>query len=200
VILVAILLGSVAIVGTVLGVVITMRRHGRLERELSVLRATSRIDSMTALRNAQGFDEDLDRELLRADRTGRPLAVVVFAMSADAPGGLLGDDAHLREVAKVFRTTIRTVDAAYRTGQAEFALILPETRAEDAMGAVARSRGRLMGVGIGDALAGVAESAPGISREELLAHAFGALRLAGVDGRPGSVMYEPGLDLPPLLA
>lgn len=81
--------------------------------------------------NARYFREQIDTEILRAQRYGRPLSLLLvdldnFKQLNDTHGHLEGDRA-LALVASVVRQGCREVDTAYRYGGEEFVVLLPET-------------------------------------------------------------------------
>jgi len=101
----------------------------RARRDLTVLAAT---DKLTGLPNRRSFDEALSREVLRAMRTDRPLALLMcdadhFKKVNDTYGHALGDEV-LRRIAAVLLGSVRIgVDIPSRFGGEEFAILLPET-------------------------------------------------------------------------
>jgi diguanylate cyclase (GGDEF)-like protein len=85
-----------------------------------------------------------DRELLRAARRKNTLAVFMldvdhFKKFNDQYGHAAGDAA-LGEVAKVFRSEVRSEDIVCRYGGEEFAIILPEIAADAAYDRAERIR------------------------------------------------------------
>jgi two-component system cell cycle response regulator len=89
------------------------------------------IDGLTGIHNKRYLVEQLDRELSRATRHGRPLALVIcdvdhFKRVNDEFGHLAGDHV-LKEVAQLAKSRLRPDDVIARYGGEEFAVILPET-------------------------------------------------------------------------
>jgi len=94
------------------------------------------LDALTGLHNRRYFHETLAREVARAHRYGRRLALVVFDLDDfkainDRIGHLAGD-AVLAETAERVKDVVRSADVACRVGGDEFAVILPESKTGDA--------------------------------------------------------------------
>jgi GGDEF domain-containing protein len=89
-------------------------------------------DGLTGLYNHRHFYERLEREVVRAQRYGTPVSLLMldlddFKAYNDLHGHLAGD-AVLREVAAILRAELRAkLDVAARYGGEEFAVILPNT-------------------------------------------------------------------------
>ncbi|GIW06509.1 MAG: hypothetical protein KatS3mg060_1314 [Dehalococcoidia bacterium] len=99
------------------------------------LRSQSIRDPLTDLYNRRFLEETLERELMRAQRTGRPLSVMMidvdhFKRFNDDFGHHAGD-AVLRELAALLKANIRAGDVACRYGGEEFVILMPEVT-EDA--------------------------------------------------------------------
>ena len=93
-------------------------------------------DGLTGLGNYRFFQNTLAREIERATRFHRSLAVLMldldlFKQVNDAHGHPVGD-AVLVEVADRVRDEIREVDVVARYGGEEFVVVLPETGREGA--------------------------------------------------------------------
>jgi len=103
------------------------------------------LDGLTGIHNKRYLLEFLDRELARAQRHQRPLALVLFDLdffkAVNDHWGHLAGDAVLREVAARVKPTTRTTDLFARFAGEEFALVLPETAASQAREAAERIRG-----------------------------------------------------------
>ncbi len=103
----------------------------------TILEHQSIRDSLTNLFNRRFMEIALDRELRRARRHQKPLAVLMldidhFKQLNDTYGHEAGD-AVLREVAVVMRQAVRSEDTICRYGGEEFVAILPELAADDAL-------------------------------------------------------------------
>ncbi len=99
-------------------------------------RQMAETDALTGFFNQRYFHETLRREALRAQRYDRRLALLIldlddFKAVNDRIGHLAGD-AVLAQVAERLRNSIRSVDVGCRVGGDEFAVIMPESTADDA--------------------------------------------------------------------
>lgn len=126
---------------TVLALILRDSEELAAERRLRDL-ATR--DGLTALMNRAAFDTQLDREIERARRYGRPLSLVLFDVDHfkrvnDRFGHVAGDRV-LAAVGAETRRCVRTCDHAARYGGEEFAVILPETDADGAWRTAERLR------------------------------------------------------------
>jgi two-component system, cell cycle response regulator len=107
--------------------------NARRYREARQLAET---DALTSLFNQRYFHEMLRREVQRAHRYGRSLALVVFDLDDfksinDRLGHLAGDGV-IAHAAERLTEAVRGVDIACRIGGDEFAVILPESSVADA--------------------------------------------------------------------
>ena len=105
-------------------------------RRFREARQLADLDALTGLHNRRYFHETLAREVARAHRYARSLALVVFDLDDfkainDRIGHLAGD-AVLAEAAERIRDVVRSADVACRVGGDEFAVILPEAGITDA--------------------------------------------------------------------
>lgn len=92
------------------------------------------VDGLTGVHNKRYLIEQLERELSRANRHGRPLTLVMldidhFKDVNDTFGHLAGDQV-LKEVAQLAKSRLRPDDVIARYGGEEFAILLPETQLE----------------------------------------------------------------------
>ena len=99
-------------------------------------------DPLTGFYNHRYLHERLGEEVVRAQRSRRPLSVMMldlddFKLVNDTFGHLFGDRV-LAWTAERIRGTLRAFDVAARYGGDEFALVLPETAAEQAERAAER--------------------------------------------------------------
>src|SRR6266478_831945 len=105
--------------------------------DLKKLQLNAVTDPLTGLYNRRLFGETFEKELNRARRYGLPLGLVVldlhrFKEVNDKHGHPRGDEV-LRSAAATLRKALRTSDSAFRIGGDEFALLLPQTDAEQAL-------------------------------------------------------------------
>src|SRR5436190_5108761 len=105
-------------------------------RRFREARQLADIDALTGLHNRRYFHETLAREVARAHRYSRQLALIVFDVDDfkavnDRVGHLTGD-AVLAEVAERVRSVLRRADVPCRVGGDEFAVIMPESTLDQA--------------------------------------------------------------------
>ena len=110
----------------------------------SELEKLTRVDALTGLGNRRAFDEQLARELKRAEREGTPLALAMFDLDHfktynDTHGHPEGDRL-LTEIAANWQGCLRATDSVARYGGEEFALIAPGCVEAEAVGLVDRLR------------------------------------------------------------
>src|SRR5207245_799667 len=105
-------------------------------RRFREARQLADLDALTNLHNRRYFHETLAREVARAQRYNRHLALIVFDLDDfkevnDRIGHLAGDSV-LADAAERVRDVVRSADIACRVGGDEFAVILPESSLSDA--------------------------------------------------------------------
>ena len=138
-------------------------------RRFKEARQLADLDALTGLHNRRYFHETLAREVARAHRYGRQLALIVFDLDDfkainDRIGHLSGD-AVLAETAERVREAVRSADIPCRVGGDEFAVVLPESSTHDADQLYHRLRGAVSSRPVGQAgrlfvSAGIAEIQP----------------------------------------
>jgi diguanylate cyclase (GGDEF)-like protein len=105
--------------------------------ELKTLQLNAVTDPLTGLYNRRLFGETFEKELNRARRYTLPLGLVIldlhrFKEVNDKYGHPRGDEV-LRTAASTLKKALRTSDSAFRIGGDEFALLLPQTDAEQSL-------------------------------------------------------------------
>jgi diguanylate cyclase (GGDEF)-like protein len=157
-------------------VAIRVRNHLELNRRSRMLEALSeelarknrqlqmlaRMDGLTGLANRRFLDETLDSEVRRAQRCGTPLSFIMcdidfFKRFNDRYGHQAGDDALRRIGALLQRVFQRGSDFPCRYGGEEFAVILPETGAEQAAHLAEHLRRSMFDEGVPHAFSDVAD-------------------------------------------
>lgn len=114
------------------------------------LHSAARTDELTGLRNRRALEERLEAEMSRSVRHQLHTSVLLldidrFKMVNDTMGHAAGDRL-LVLVGEVLREQCRTLDIAGRLGGDEFLVILPMTRAQEALAFVKRVQDRLVGL------------------------------------------------------
>ena len=159
------------------------------------MRQLATSDMLTGIYNRRGFEDSAERAIRNAQRQRQPLAVVVadidnFKAINDRHGHNSGDRA-LRHFATRLERLIRRGDLIGRMGGEEFALLLVNTRAQNALDVVERIRRDIAAMPVDGAARitmtasfGVTGLRPGdISLAALLARADRALYRSKLDGR-----------------
>jgi diguanylate cyclase (GGDEF)-like protein len=119
----------------------------KLRSALNRERMYARRDFLTGIANSLAFDERMRAELDRARRYGHPVSVAYmdcddFKQVNDRFGHNAGDRL-LRTVAEEMQKHLRTADVLARMGGDEFAVILPETGAEQAAAVMRKLQDRM---------------------------------------------------------
>jgi diguanylate cyclase (GGDEF)-like protein len=115
-------------VGSLVGQGAVAIENARLHR---LIQKQAKTDPLTQLLNRREFEEQLAREVERAQRFGTPVGLVVldlddFKLINDRFGHLAGDGV-LKAAAGAIRQCTREIDQPARWGGEEFAVILPHT-------------------------------------------------------------------------
>jgi diguanylate cyclase (GGDEF)-like protein len=121
------MLAGTAVVASVVMAGLAMRARAFVAQ----LEDDVRTDPLTGLDNRRALQEATEREFARADRSRRPLALIVldldhFKEFNDELGHLAGDQA-LRRLARILDEITRVIEATARLGGDEFAIVVPET-------------------------------------------------------------------------
>ena len=111
---------------------------------LDRLASASTTDRLTGLPNRKAWDERAPRELHRAARSGNPVSLALldldhFRAFNDAHGHAAGDSL-LKSCAARWWDRVRSIDLLARLGGEEFALLLPNCIAPDAVVTLERLR------------------------------------------------------------
>lgn len=154
-------------------------------RRYGEARKLAETDALTGLYNQRFFHETLRREVMRANRYQRKLALIVFDLddfkSINDQIGHLAGDRVLAQTADRLREAVRSVDVPCRVGGDEFAVILPESSAEDAEQLYGRVHNSMRGTVLGTddermrISAGIAELQHGDTAASLFERTDGAL-------------------------
>ena len=94
------------------------------------IRLLSMMDNLTQVKNRRCFDDDINKEVSRAQRHGQPLSCLFidadfFKKINDTHGHQAGDET-LRCLASWVQTQLREADQLARYGGEEFAVLLPD--------------------------------------------------------------------------
>ncbi len=145
--------------GRLIAVVETLRDITDQKRAETALKTLAAKDSLTGLFNRRSFDQALQAEWLRAQRTKKPLALLFadvdhFKLFNDRHGHQSGDEC-LRTVANIIgEKAFRPTDLAARYGGEEFAIVLPETDRSSAIELAERIRAGVQEIRIAHGAAG----------------------------------------------
>jgi diguanylate cyclase (GGDEF)-like protein/PAS domain S-box-containing protein len=149
-------------------------------------------DHLTKLYNRVKLDEEFAKEILRSQRFGHPLSIIVididhFKSVNDTYGHLVGDSV-LVNMAKLLEKNIRTIDILGRWGGEEFIIICPETESKDAYKLAEKIRQNVekyefTTVGNKTASFGVSQYVTGENEQQLVDRADKALYKAKEEGR-----------------
>ncbi len=170
--------GCLALLGV--GIVVMARR---LRASHETLWELARRDELTGVGNYRALQERLTEEVARHRRRGREFALILIDLDSfkqvNEEHGHLAGDRLLAEIGRALRDAIRAEDSVFRQGGDEFAVIVPETEAEEADEVAARLCRRIRHRGYGSdtelpisAAAGIAMfPADGRGEQELLRRA-----------------------------
>ena len=118
--------------------------HRELQQSLEREQLLARTDDLTDLYNRRYFFKHAAREFRDALHYKRPLSIIMFDVDGfkrinDSFGHLAGDKA-LALVAQVTAAQVRAIDVLARYGGDEFVVLLPQTRAQQALAIAERIR------------------------------------------------------------
>lgn len=111
------------------------------------LSAEAATDALTGVANRRSLLRFAANETLRAQRYGRPLSLLMLDLDRfkevnDRYGHQWGDEV-LKQAATVIQSVLRGTDLLGRYGGEEFAVMMPETSAEEAAGVAERIREKI---------------------------------------------------------
>src|SRR6266508_2798637 len=132
---------DVALLNALAGPVSIAIDNARLHAEVKTMALR---DTLTGLANRRAFDDILDRKILRAQRYGQQVSLIILDLDSfkefnDRWGHPAGDE-RLKEIGNLLNTNVREPDIAARYGGEEFAVILPNTAKDGALIAAERLR------------------------------------------------------------
>jgi diguanylate cyclase len=165
-----------------------------------VARADSLRDPLTGLGNHRAFQEELERQLEWFRRYKVPVALLIidldnFRLLNEAEGHVVGDD-QLREIGRLIGQVTRYADRSFRIGGDRFAMLLPHTDADGAVGLGQRllersTQHRVDGRPIPFSGGVSACPALAVTRSQLLAQADAALSWCKRHGRLAIDTFDP---------
>jgi diguanylate cyclase (GGDEF)-like protein/putative nucleotidyltransferase with HDIG domain len=168
--------------------------------EVARLEADATTDPLTGLANHRAFQERLRAEVARAQRHARPVAVALvdvdhFKSVNDAGGHAVGDQV-LRAIAGHLREHLRGEDLLARVGGDEFAVLLPDADAAQAVAALERARRSIEHAAFPGGAhltisVGVCDAVHAAGAEALSRFADGALYWSKEHGRNRVSAYDP---------
>ncbi len=164
----------------------------RLQSELEALQKRNEeleklcvTDELTGLYNQRHFWDSLGKEVADHKKQQHPLCLLLFDIddlkTFNDTYGHLGGDNVLKGIAQSVIGNIREgVDSGHRYGGDEFAVILPEANAEQAVETARRINQGLRDAGLHNVSLsfGVAELGPGMDSRTLFRHADDAMYMA----------------------
>jgi diguanylate cyclase (GGDEF)-like protein len=164
------------------------------------LHKMAQTDSLTSLLNRRAFEEILRRDLMRSDRSGSSMGIMLidldyFKQVNDSLGHFAGDDV-LRRIALVLRDGTRPSDVLARYGGEEFVVLLRNAGVAESMTAAERIRTQIAGLaGLPGSVSltasiGVAVSLPKDTATDFLLRADEALYRSKREGRNLVSLYR----------
>jgi diguanylate cyclase (GGDEF)-like protein len=139
----------------------------RLRASHEALWALARRDELTGVGNYRSLHERLAEEIARHRRHSREFALVLLDLdgfkAVNERFGHLEGDRLLAEIGAALSDEVRAEDSVFRQGGDEFAVIAPETNAEEAEEVGARLRSRVSRRGFGSDDARLVSAATGFA-------------------------------------
>ncbi|HSI67827.1 MAG TPA: diguanylate cyclase [Planococcus sp. (in: firmicutes)] len=176
----------------------------RLRSQEAITRETL-YDELTDARNRRNFNDVLSQMTILAERTGKPFTLVLLDLDhfkrVNDRYGHPGGDEVLTAFSHLFLNLKRDSDYFFRYGGEEFALMLPDTKAQEALTLVDRIRTSVTGTDFKIShhepfhitfSAGISEYR--LKQESLVSNADQALYQAKVNGRNQTIVYESAND------
>jgi diguanylate cyclase (GGDEF)-like protein len=165
----------------------------RLQQREAQIVALTLTDSLTGVGNHRHFEQELNTEIKRFERTGEPLSALMadldhFKLINDRYGHDAGDRV-LAAFGELLRLQLRATEIACRTGGEEFVVLLPHTALAEAKLTAERIRAVIAELRIAGlprdvtASFGVASMTPDEDRATFLRRLDGALYQAKNTGR-----------------
>ncbi len=119
-----------------------------VEQRTEILKWLSITDPLTGLYNRRYFIEQIELEFKRSKRYNRDLSLLMldidhFKSVNDNYGHQVGDIV-LRKISSIIINQLRDSDLAFRYGGEEFMVILPETKADDAINVAKRMKQEIL--------------------------------------------------------
>lgn len=111
------------------------------------LRSKVRVDGLTGLLNRRALEGDLQKELSKIKRYNYPLSLIMcdidfFKKVNDTYGHSVGDKV-LKNLASIWKKSVRDTDSVYRYGGEEFVIIAPHTKKKEGFNLAERLRKRV---------------------------------------------------------
>lgn len=119
-------------------------RENQIDQLLKIIREMALKDALTGVYNHANFHERLQSEIARAQRFSSQVSLLLididdFRSFNEQHGHIVGDQV-LVVLGQIIRTYLRRYDIPARFGGEEFAVILPDTSAVDALKVAQRIR------------------------------------------------------------
>jgi len=139
--IILLLMGTALLAGRLL------KAKNMLEVQAIELEHQAKTDVLTGISNRRHFFEMAEREMMRARRSEKPMALLMididhFKKINDKCGHSAGDEV-LKCLSLTSQGTIRNIDVFGRIGGEEFAIVLPETNLKQATTVAERLRDKL---------------------------------------------------------